>query len=119
MADRKKGSGVTPEQKAKLDAVAARIRAVGDAERVVAFVDRKAEAEAQMTYVVLQVKEAIANSGLTGYALAQRTGLSQSAISKFLSGSRLNLTIDTLARLCAELGLVLRLEPKPTRTARR
>jgi len=118
MADRKKGSrrSVTAEQRAMLDRVATRVRGKdGAADRVVAFVDRNAQAEALETYIVLQLKEGIERSGLTGYALAKRTGLAQSTVSKFLNGEQMNLTIETLARLCVELDLIVLLEPKPNR----
>jgi len=119
MADRKKSGGVTAEQSATLDAVASRVRGTKGADRLLTFVDRNAEAEAIEKYIVLQLKEAIERSGLTGYALAKRTGVAQSTISKFLSGEQMNLTIETLAKLCVEVGAVVRLDQKPARGERR
>jgi DNA-binding Xre family transcriptional regulator len=119
MADSKKGGSVTAEQKAKLDHIAGRVRGDQHAtERLLAFVDRNAEAEALATYIVLQLKEAIARSGFTAYAISKRTGISQSAITKFLNGEKLNLTIDTLTKLCADLGLIVMLAPKSKRAPR-
>lgn len=112
MADgKKRGSGVTPEQSAALDRVAARVRE-GDGARLLAFVEKEGRGEAIESAIVEQVRAAIEGSGLTMYALARESGISQSTLSKFLSGSRPNLTIETLAKLCDALGLVVRLEPK-------
>ena len=120
MADRKKSRGVTTaEQSAALDRVANRVR--GDeraAERLLSFVNRNAEAEALATYVVLKLKEAIEQSGSSAYMIAKRTGISESTMSKFLSGEKQNLTIETLTKLCVDLGLIVMLHPKP-RGARR
>jgi transcriptional regulator with XRE-family HTH domain len=60
--------------------------------------------------IVHQLIEAIEASGETPYALAKRSGVSPSTLSKFLGGTRPNLTIETLAKLCIELGLTIRLE---------
>jgi DNA-binding Xre family transcriptional regulator len=114
MADSKKGRSVTPPASAALGRIAGRVG--GDehaSERLLAFVDRNAEAEALATYIVLQLKEAIGRSGSSAYAIAKRTGVSESAIGKFLSGEKLNLTLETLTKLCADLGLVVMLAPKP------
>jgi DNA-binding phage protein len=114
MADRKKRGGVTPEQSAALDRVAARVRE-GDGGRLLAFVEKEGRSEAIETAIIDQVRAAIEGSGRTMYALAAESGISQSTLSKFLSGSRPNLTIETLAKLCDALGLVVRLEPAKRR----
>jgi DNA-binding Xre family transcriptional regulator len=53
---------------------------------------------------------AIEASGTTPYAIAKRSGISKSTLSKFLLGTRPNLTIDTIAKLCVHLGLTIKLE---------
>ena len=52
------------------------------------------------------VREAIAESGLSAYALAQLGGVSRSVVSAFLSKER-SLTLDTLDKLAPHLGLKL------------
>ena len=117
MADGKKSRSVGTSESAALDRVAARVRNDADvAERLAGFVDRSAEAEALATYIVLQLKEAIANSGSSAYAIAKRSNVSESSISKFIRGEKPNLTLDTLAKLCVDLGLVVMLVPKRNAT---
>lgn len=60
--------------------------------------------------VVRQLIAAIEASGETPYAIAKRSGISKSTLSKFLGGTRPNLTIETLAKLCVQLGLTIQLE---------
>jgi hypothetical protein len=51
-----------------------------------------------------QVRQAIAESGLTRYRIAQDTGIDESALAKFFNGQR-GLSMDALDRLGEYLGL--------------
>ena len=51
-----------------------------------------------------QIRQAIDDSGLTRYRIAQDTGLDESTLAKFYHGTR-GLSLDNLDRLCQFLGL--------------
>jgi len=53
-----------------------------------------------------QVRKAIRTCGLTRYRIAKDTGVSESALSRFMAGKG-NLNLDTLDRLAELLGLSL------------
>ncbi len=61
-----------------------------------------------------QVRQAIDDSGLTRYRIAQDTGIDESTLAKFYHGTR-GLSLGNLDRLCAYLGLrfVMDRKPKP------
>lgn len=60
-----------------------------------------------------QLKSAIAESGKTRYRIAQESGLSEAALSRFVNGER-GLTTASLDALADVLGLEL-VKRKPTR----
>ncbi len=62
--------------------------------------------------IVKQLKDAIAKSGQSRYALSCASGVEQSALSRFMSGER-GLSLESAARLADVLGLELR--PKKSR----
>ena len=51
-----------------------------------------------------QVRQAIDDSGLTRYRIAQDTGIDESTLAKFYHGTR-GLSLDNLDLLCERLGL--------------
>jgi transcriptional regulator with XRE-family HTH domain len=53
-----------------------------------------------------QLRRIIAESGLSRYEIARRTGVDESALSRFMSGER-GLTTDSIDRLAPALGLEL------------
>ena len=53
-----------------------------------------------------QLRQAIADSGLTHYALGKAAGVAPAAIDRFVSGER-SLRLDTVDKLCEALGLCL------------
>ena len=58
-----------------------------------------------------EVRQAIDDSGLTRYRIAQDTGIDQAALSKFYNGQR-GITSDTLDRLGEYLGLRIVMDRK-------
>ncbi|MFQ5735053.1 MAG: helix-turn-helix domain-containing protein [Planctomycetaceae bacterium] len=61
-----------------------------------------------------QVRQAMDDSGLTRYRIAQETGIDASALGKFYHGQR-GLSLDALERLFDLLGLRLAADKKPKR----
>jgi len=59
-----------------------------------------------------QVRQAIDNSGLTRYRIAQDTGIDESALAKFYNRHR-GLSLDNLDRLGEYLGLRIVMDRKP------
>ena len=59
-----------------------------------------------------QVMQAIDDSGLTRYRIAQGTGIDESALAKFYNGHR-GLSMDALDRLGVYLGLRIVADRKP------
>lgn len=55
-----------------------------------------------------QLRQAIEDTGLTGSRIAEDFGICQPTISRFLSGTRRNIRLDTVESLCEGLGLELR-----------
>ena len=53
-----------------------------------------------------QLKQAIVSSGKTCYEIAKESGVSESALSRFLSGKR-SLKLVSVDRLCQVLGIEL------------
>ena len=56
--------------------------------------------------IVEQLRQAIADSGQTEYAIAKGSGVSQSVVNRFVHGER-GISLETASRLCAYLGLDL------------
>lgn len=56
--------------------------------------------------IVEQLRQAIADSGQTEYAIAKGSRVSQSVVNRFVHGER-GINLETAARLCAYLGLDL------------
>jgi plasmid maintenance system antidote protein VapI len=50
------------------------------------------------------LRQAILNAGVSRYAIAQQTGVSEAALSRFVSGER-GLTLESVDRLLPVLGL--------------
>ena len=61
--------------------------------------------------LVDQLRQAIAESGETEYAIAKGAGVSQSVVNRFVHGER-GISLDTAARLCAHLELKLSHQPR-------
>jgi len=59
-----------------------------------------------------QIRQAIDDSGLTRYRIAQDTGIDESTLSKFYIGHR-GLSTDVLDRLGEYLGLRIVMDRKP------
>ena len=59
-----------------------------------------------------QVRQAIDNSGLTRYRIAQDTGIDESTLAKFYHGTR-GLSLNNLDLLCAYLGMRIVMDRKP------
>ena len=59
-----------------------------------------------------QVRQAIDDSGVTRYRIAQDTGIDESALAKFYNGKR-GLSLDNLDRLFEYLALRIGMDPKP------
>jgi transcriptional regulator with XRE-family HTH domain len=64
-----------------------------------------------------QVRQAIDDSGLTRYRIAQDTGIDESSLAKFYNGHR-GLSLDSLDRLCEYLGLRVVADIKPKQKGR-
>lgn len=56
------------------------------------------------------IRKAIRRSGMTGYKLAQESGVSQATISRFMR-KQIDLKLEVASKLCKVLGLELR-EPE-------
>jgi transcriptional regulator with XRE-family HTH domain len=61
-----------------------------------------------------QLKQLIAESGLSEYEIAKRSGVSKGALSRFRTGER-NLNLDSVDRLAEVLNLELKQTRKPKR----
>ena len=59
-----------------------------------------------------QVRQAIDDSGLTRYRIAQDTGIDESSLAKFYNRLR-GLSLDNLDKLCGYLGLRFVMDSKP------
>ncbi|MDD4889886.1 MAG: helix-turn-helix transcriptional regulator [Phycisphaerae bacterium] len=59
-----------------------------------------------------QIRKAIADSGLTRYAISKATGVGQDILSRFMTGKG-GLTLDTLEKLAGPLGIKI-IIGKPT-----
>lgn len=51
--------------------------------------------------------------GVTRYQLSQRTGIQQSTLSRLMNRERESLKVETVEKLCEELGFVLDMRKKP------
>lgn len=63
-----------------------------------------------MGQIIDALKKAIADSGLSHYAISQKANVSEAVISRFVSGKRAGLTVETAERLAGALGMKLRAE---------
>jgi len=54
-----------------------------------------------------QLRQAIVNSGLSQHQIAERSGVAQPHVSRFVSGARATVTLQTASKLAAALGLRL------------
>jgi transcriptional regulator with XRE-family HTH domain len=57
------------------------------------------------------LRRAIAESGLSRYAVSVRSGVDQAALSRFMAGKR-GLSLDSVDKLVDVLGLEVRTRPK-------
>lgn len=64
-----------------------------------------------MARVIEELRAAIEASGLTPYELAKRSGVDRSQIYRLQQGAR-SVGVDTLEKLCAELGIEVVLKKK-------
>ena len=93
--------GVTPEQRKMLDELAARVASLP--------ADRRELLLQALEGAMLadDLRQAIANSGLTPYAIAKRAQVRPEMVTRFLSGER-DLYLETAGKIAAVLGLALR-----------
>jgi len=70
-----------------------------------------------MANLIRSIREAIKNSGLTLNQLADRAGIDQSQLSRFMRNER-GLTLTTLEALLDALGLEVRIVKRRTRKVR-
>jgi transcriptional regulator with XRE-family HTH domain len=70
-----------------------------------------------MATVAEQLKVAIEQSGKTRYRISQECGISESVLSRFVRGER-ELTVASVERLCAALGLEFVLAMKKTKSTK-
>jgi predicted XRE-type DNA-binding protein len=87
-----------------------------DAARLAAFLEdeqqrRRFDESAMIDQIVTALQDAIERAEISRYEIARRTGITQSLLSRLMSGDRPNVTIETLAKLAVELGLTVRIEP--------
>jgi transcriptional regulator with XRE-family HTH domain len=61
-----------------------------------------------------QIRQAIDDSGLTRYRIAQDTGIDESTLGKFYNAQR-GMSLENLDRLCEYLGLRIVMDRKPKR----
>jgi len=66
-----------------------------------------AKRKSKKTAVSEQLRQAIEDCGQSRYAICKSLGLDQGQLSKFMHGQR-GLSLETVDRLCAHLGLELR-----------
>jgi transcriptional regulator with XRE-family HTH domain len=59
-----------------------------------------------MTSMSDQVRRAIENCGLTRYAIAKQTGITEGGLSRFMAGER-DMTLRTLERIAPYIGVRL------------
>ena len=59
-----------------------------------------------------QLQQLILQCGMTRYELAQKSGVAEAVLSRFMAGKR-GMTTDTLDRLAPVLGLRITANPKP------
>jgi len=64
-----------------------------------------------MAQILDQIRKAIESSGVTRYRIAQDTGISQSRLSKLMSGDA-GLSFEAIEQLADYLGLEFTLRPK-------
>lgn len=127
MADGKKHRGgrvvtMTPRAKAAADRIAARMKGK-DATRLLAFINdpeqrKRIDEEVLADSIVSTIRAAIEESELSRYEIAKRTGLTQGFLSKVVKGERTNMTVETLAKLCIELGVTVTLKRSTARRRR-
>ncbi len=66
--------------------------------------------DGDMSYMIEQTKKAIQASGLSRYRIAQESGVSESALSRLVSGERPSLSVDSCEAILATLGYRVRVE---------
>ena len=75
-----------------------------DAGRLVALTTRKQDARITGMDLSNQVRNAIKSCGMTRYAIAKATGVSEGGLSRFMAGTG-GMTVETLDKLAEYLGL--------------
>jgi DNA-binding Xre family transcriptional regulator len=113
---------MTPRAKAAADRIAARMKGK-DATRLLAFINdpeqrKRIDEEVLADSIVSTIRAAIEESELSRYEIAKRTGLTQGFLSKVVKGERTNMTVETLAKLCIELGVTVTLKRSTARRRR-
>ena len=71
-------------------------------------------AEKRSSLLTDQLRQAIANSGVTRYRIAKETGISESALAQFFNGHR-GLSMEAMNALGEYLQLTIISERKPTK----
>jgi transcriptional regulator with XRE-family HTH domain len=61
-----------------------------------------------------QIRQAIDASGMSRYAICKAVGMTQGAMSRFMNGKG-GLSVETIDKLAALLGLTVKRKPKPKR----
>ena len=60
---------------------------------------------------LIEAIEAAKARGITHYQLSQRTGIPQSTLSRLMRRERGSLKVETVEKLCRELGFELEIQP--------
>jgi DNA-binding Xre family transcriptional regulator len=60
---------------------------------------------------LIQEIERAEASGISRYQLSQRTGIPQSTLSRLINRERGSLKVETVEKLCRELGFALEMKP--------
>jgi DNA-binding XRE family transcriptional regulator len=97
-----RGRRLTPDEAAKY--IAVREQVAGELPDLVARHQERMAALDQVDELVLQLKAAREQKGLTLADLTERTGMDRSALSKLETGQRPNPTVETLVRYAEAVG---------------
>lgn len=78
-----------------------------DATRLAAFLEDRIMGTSKIIDALIAAIHEAEARGITRYVLSQRTGIPQSTISRLMNRERESLRVDTVERLCEELGFTL------------
>jgi DNA-binding Xre family transcriptional regulator len=61
--------------------------------------------------LIQEIERAEKTAGVSRYQLSQRTGIPQSTLSRLINRERGSLKVETVEKLCRELGFALEMKP--------